>query len=182
MEKKPPLEMTPFDQMVSNDFLQLVKIFLPYLPPPLQRMAGIYVKLTEFQNAIYCFQPPYYHSRRGRLRPEKREMSEMMQEISPYLPGEMQDMMNSFTQAFDMMDMMKDMNLDDFMPGQNMGDLFQAFSAERTDNNERMDGKSESEESGSPETGTDPESSERSQWQERQDTRSSHDVSDHECQ
>ena len=31
MEKKPPLVMTPFDESLTNDFLQLVKIILPYL-------------------------------------------------------------------------------------------------------------------------------------------------------
>ena len=67
MEKKPPLVMTPFDESLTNDFLQLVKIILPYLPDHVQRIAGIYVKLTELMNAFYCFQPPYYHNRRERL-------------------------------------------------------------------------------------------------------------------
>ena len=44
MEKKPPLVMTPFDESLTNDFLQLVKIILPYLPDHVQRIAGIYVK------------------------------------------------------------------------------------------------------------------------------------------
>lgn len=42
MEKKPPLVMTPFDESLTNDFLQLVKIILPYLPDHVQRIAGIY--------------------------------------------------------------------------------------------------------------------------------------------
>ena len=53
MEKKPPLVMTPFDESLTNDFLQLVKIILPYLPDHVQRIAGIYVKLTELMNAFY---------------------------------------------------------------------------------------------------------------------------------
>ena len=36
MEKKPPLVMTPFDESLTNDFLQLVKIILPYLPDHVQ--------------------------------------------------------------------------------------------------------------------------------------------------
>ena len=31
MEKKPPLVMTPFDESLTNDFLQLVKIILPVI-------------------------------------------------------------------------------------------------------------------------------------------------------
>ena len=40
MEKKPPLVMTPFDESLTNDFLQLVKIILPYLPDHVQRIAS----------------------------------------------------------------------------------------------------------------------------------------------
>ena len=68
MEKKPPLKMTPFDLMVTTELLQTMKLMIPYLPPDLQRMAGIYANLSELQNAIYYFQPPYYDSRRRRLR------------------------------------------------------------------------------------------------------------------
>ena len=52
MEKKPPLVMTPFDESLTNDFLQLVKIILPYLPDHVQRIAGIYVKLTELMSQM----------------------------------------------------------------------------------------------------------------------------------
>ena len=55
MEKKPPLVMTPFDESLTNDFLQLVKIILPYLPDHVQRIAGIYVKLTEKESNISLF-------------------------------------------------------------------------------------------------------------------------------
>ena len=68
--------MTPFDESLTNDFLQLVKIILPYLPDHVQRIAGIYVKLTELMNAFYCFQPPYYHNRRGRLRKQEKDPGE----------------------------------------------------------------------------------------------------------
>ena len=55
MEKKPPLVMTPFDESLTNDFLQLVKIILPYLPDHVQRIAGIYVKLTELYECLLLF-------------------------------------------------------------------------------------------------------------------------------
>ena len=83
MEKKPPLVMTPFDESLTNDFLQLVKIILPYLPDHVQRIAGIYVKLTELMNAFYCFQPPYYHNRRGRLRKQEKDPGSMFEAVYP---------------------------------------------------------------------------------------------------
>ena len=67
MEKKPPLVMTPFDESLTNDFLQLVKIILPYLPDHVQRIAGIYVKLTELMNAFYCF-----HAHSFKRQPQPR--------------------------------------------------------------------------------------------------------------
>lgn len=88
MEKKPPLVMTPFDESLTNDFLQLVKIILPYLPDHVQRIAGIYVKLTELMNAFYCFQPPYYHNRRGRLRKQGKDPGSMFEAVVPYLSPE----------------------------------------------------------------------------------------------
>ena len=53
-----------------------------------QRIAGIYVKLTELMNAFYCFQPPYYHNRRGRLRKQEKDPGSMFEAVVPYLSPE----------------------------------------------------------------------------------------------
>lgn len=214
MEKKPPLVMTPFDESLTNDFLQLIKIILPYLPDHVQRMAGIYVKLTELMNAFYCFQPPYYHNRRGRLREQEKDPGSMFEAIAPYLSPEKREMFDSFSGIWQMMEMMKEMdlgdpaNMADFMGAQNMADMmnnFQSeqnvtdmmndfqteqnmtdttnkFQTERIDENERMDGTSGSCESGSAETGADPDGSVESRWQERESTGSGDDVADHRCE
>ena len=156
MEKKPPLVMTPFDESLTNDFLQLVKIILPYLPDHVQRIAGIYVKLTELMNAFYCFQPPYYHNRRGRLRKQEKDPGSMFEAVVPYLSPEKREMFDSFSGIWQMMEMMKEM---DFGDPANMADMMSGFQTERMDENERMDGASGSCESGSAETGADPDSS-----------------------
>ena len=120
MEKKPPLVMTPFDESLTNDFLQLVKIILPYLPDHVQRIAGIYVKLTELMNAFYCFQPPYYHNRRGRLRKQEKDPGSMFEAVVPYLSPEKREMFDSFSGIWQMMEMMKEM---DFGDPANMADM-----------------------------------------------------------
>ena len=120
MEKKPPLVMTPFDESLTNDFLQLVKIILPYLPDHVQRIAGIYVKLTELMNAFYCFQPPYYHNRRGRLRKQEKDPGSMFEAVVPYLSPEKREMFDSFSGIWQMMEMMKEM---DFRDPANMADM-----------------------------------------------------------
>ena len=202
MEKKPPLVMTPFDESLTNDFLQLVKIILPYLPDHVQRIAGIYVKLTELMNAFYCFQPPYYHNRRGRLRKQEKDPGSMFEAVVPYLSPEKREMFDSFSEIWQMMEMMKEMdfgdpaNMADMMSGfqaaqdmtnmmngfqaaQDMTDMMSGFQTERMDENERMDGASGSCESGSAETGADPDSGDESRWQERESAGTGDDVADH---
>lgn len=202
MEKKPPLVMTPFDESLTNDFLQLVKIILPYLPDHIQRIAGIYVKLTELMNAFYCFQPPYYHNRRGRLRKQEKDPGSMFEAVVPYLSPEKREMFDSFSEIWQMMEMMKEMdfgdpaNMADMMNGfqaaldmpdmmsgfqgaQDMPDMMNRFQTERMDENERMDGASGSCESGSAETGADPDSGDESRWQERENAGTGDDVADH---
>lgn len=202
MEKKPPLVMTPFDESLTNDFLQLVKIILPYLPDHIQRIAGIYVKLTELMNAFYCFQPPYYHNRRGRLRKQEKDPGSMFEAVVPYLSPEKREMFDSFSEIWQMMEMMKEMdfgdpaNMADMMNGfqaardmpdmmsgfqavQDTPDIMNRFQTERMDENERMDGTSGSCESGSAETGADPDSGDESRWQERESAGTGDDVADH---
>ena len=47
--------MTPLDQKVSSQSLQLTKLLIPFLPPQNQRMLAIYVKFIEFQNTLSYF-------------------------------------------------------------------------------------------------------------------------------
>ena len=205
MEKKPPLVMTPFDESLTNDFLQLVKIILPYLPDHIQRIAGIYVKLTELMNAFYCFQPPYYHNRRGRLRKQEKDPGSMFEAVVPYLSPEKREMFDSFSEIWQMMEMMKEMDFGDpanmadmmngfqaardmpdmmsgFQAAQNTPDMMSGFQTERMDENERMDGASGSCESGSAEAGADPDSGDESRWQERESIGPGDDVTDRRCE
>ena len=118
------------------------------------------------------------------LSPEKREifdsfsgiwqMMEMMKEMDFGDPANMADMMNGFQAARDMPDMMSG-----FQGSQDMPDMMNRFQTERMDENERMDGASGSCESGSAETGADPDSGDESRWQERESAGTGDDVADH---
>lgn len=203
MEKRPPLKMTPFDMMVTNEAIQMMKLMLPFMPPDLQRMAGMYAKFSELQNAIYYFQPPYYHSRRGRLRQKEFTLTSMLQELGPYLPEEAGQTMDMIAQVMSMMEVMNASG--DGFPGgggfqeggmdfsemakqmltpeqQSMFDMMNAFQSERTDNNERMDEQSCNEESGPCETGADQSSGPADEGEEWEVSGSCYDESDHERQ
>ena len=44
--------MTPFDQYISNQSLQMTKLLIPFLPPQSQRMIAVYVKFLEFRQNL----------------------------------------------------------------------------------------------------------------------------------
>ena len=179
MEKKPPLKMTPFDQMVTSSLLQTMKLLIQYLPPDIQRMAGIYAKVIELENAIYYFQPPYYHSRRGRLRQKELRLDSMIEDLRPYLPPDTVEMLDNLTQAMGMMEMMQNLNMEDIMQTMNMEDVMSAFHMdhsacressdvkEREDEDERLDESSGDEEYRPNQAGTHQECGEPDQREER---------------
>lgn len=172
MEKKPPLKMTTFDSMVTNETLQMIKVMLPYMPLRFQRMAGMYVKFSEFQNAIYYFQPPYYHSRRGRLRQKELSMTSILEDVMPYMSEEEAGQLDTMSQMLSMMEVMGAMqeNTGSSQGGgmdfsemakqmltpeqQAMFDMMDVFQSERMENDERMDEQRGDQGFGSAETGT----------------------------
>ena len=188
MENRPPLKMTPFDLMVTTEFLQTMKLIIPYLPPDFQRMAGIYAKLTELQNAIYYFQPPYYNSRRRRLRQKKLDVHSLMDDLRPYLTKEACDMFDNMEQAVEMMQMMQSMNMEDMMQSQGMSEMsdimkmmntFQNDQKEGSDANERMAEQPGNEEDRSGQAGTDKNSSDADTGEKRKSSCSCDDDADH---
>ncbi|MGN0405390.1 MAG: hypothetical protein ACI4F1_09220 [Bariatricus sp.] len=185
MEKKPPLNMTPFDLMVTTEFLQTMKLMIPYLPPDLQRMAGIYAKLSELQNAIYYFQPPYYDSRRRRLRQKKLDIHSLMEDLRPYLTREACDMFDQVEQAVEMMQMIQSVNMEEMMQSAGMSDMadmmgmMNAFQTERKDSNGRMDEQSCNEKTRSGEAGTDPDCGDADSGEKRESVGSGDDDTDY---
>lgn len=139
MEKRSSILLTPFDQLVTDDFLQMIKLFIPYLPENLRYLAGIYVKMTEFSNAL---------SLRSYPKGTSWSNGSILKEIQPYMPEESQ-------QFFEMFEMMQDMNLSEMMQGMDFGDLSSMFQTEKEEHNERMDESSPTPEFGSSETGAD---------------------------
>lgn len=139
MEKRPSLLLTPFDQMVTDELLQMIKLFIPYLPENLRYLAGIYVKMTEFRRTLAIRSYPGCSF---------TPTNSILKELLPYLPEESR-------QFFEMFEMMQDMDLSGMMQGMDFGDLSNMFQTEREDENGRMDEPSTTSEPGSGETGTD---------------------------
>lgn len=124
--------MTPFDQYISTQSLQMVKLLIPYLPVQSQRMMAVYVKFLEFQRTLSFF----------RSMKQKRNSSEdIFNGIKPYLsPSDLE----SFDQVTNMMNMMsmvqemQNMSDSDFDPMSMMMGMF----AQDTDTEPQKEGES----------------------------------------
>lgn len=138
MKKNAPLKMTPFDLAVTDNHLLTLKLLLPYAPSEFQSMLGIYVKFSEFQNTISYFhqiQTMNLHSSSHDFN-----LDSIMDDLKSYYPNEELETLESVVQAMHMMEMMQNLNMDDWTASSNISNLFQTFHQERKDdNNGNMD-------------------------------------------
>lgn len=107
MEKKPPTPMTPFDEWTVPKELHMLKLLLPYTPVSFRQMLGILIKVIELQHTVQ------YFDRQKNLLHEQDFSSgfsspmKMLEEISPYLPPEQVNMLETFRNMMNIMDMVQ---------------------------------------------------------------------------
>ena len=82
--------MTPFDQYLTTESLQMTKLLIPFLPSQSQRMMAVYVKFLEFQNTF-----TYFHALTGRN----------VNDILSYLPPSYAESVESMQNMMNMMQM-----------------------------------------------------------------------------
>lgn len=139
-------KLTPLDMAVTDEKLQTLKLMLPYVPLEVQPFLGIYVKFAEFQNTVSYFQqfPDRYF---GKCSNQNVSVESIVEDLKEYYPEKNFEMMETFMQAMNMMEMMQNMNTEDMFHNMNMNNIFQVFQQERAEENERMDESSCNEES-----------------------------------
>lgn len=110
MEKRKPLPMTPFDLLTSPGELKMLKLFLPYAPPSVQRMLAFYIKFTELRYTIRYF--GLFSSKEGpkEFSSSSLSLTEILEEIRPYL-GEGGDTLDMILSALQMMEAMQGMDM-----------------------------------------------------------------------
>ena len=95
-------KMTPFDEYISSQSLQIMKLLIPFLPPQNQRMFAVYVKFLELRHTLSFF--------RG-MRQKEHSPENIFDTIKPYIsPSDAE----SFDQMMSMMSMLQEMQN---MPG-----------------------------------------------------------------
>lgn len=115
MESQTP-HLTPFDTIISDGFLQTIKILIPYFPPRMQYMIGLYVKVSELS---------YIMSGQYLAMQKSMDAKSLLSEIEPYLPYESRKMFSEFQEFFDMFEMMQELDLSNI-------DFSNIFQSERS--------------------------------------------------
>ena len=107
MEKKPSTPMTPFDEWTVPRELHILKLLIPYTPAASQQTLGILVKIMELQ---HTFQ--YFQQQKNTLHSQEASAGfssplDMLEEIAPYLPPEQAEMLGTFRNMMNIMDMVQ---------------------------------------------------------------------------
>lgn len=132
MEKQPPRPMTPFDELVVPRQLQMLKLFLPYTPSSNQQFLGVFVKFLELKETMAFFQNSGNNLHTQAFnRSSPPTAMEMLQEIKPYMPPKEAEMMDTFSNMMNIMEMVQMFQGSGADAGGNpfgdMADIFSAF-------------------------------------------------------
>jgi hypothetical protein len=184
MDEKTTRPMTPFDELTIPEEVQMLKLLLPYTPASGQKNIGILIRFLELQHTIQFFR----HSTMGTDVTSSGHSSasflEILEAISPYLAPKDAEMIRTFREFMNIMEMAQtlqsgfsdqeectddgnnsfgNLNPMDLMKGmlspeqQEMFQMYQTmFDQEGAAAHERMDEQSENEEYRSGKTGADP--------------------------
>lgn len=93
--------MTPFDQQISTQSTQMIKLLLPYLPPRIQRMLAVYIKFTELQFTISSFRS---------FRQTAHSTQDIIQEMKPYMPSSACESIDNILNLINMMELFQNMS------------------------------------------------------------------------
>ncbi len=110
--------MTPLDQMVSGESLQLIKAAVPYLPHQGQRLLSVYAKFAELRNTLALFSQPREMS--AMSQPERLSLPpmELLDELARYSGGALRENVKNIQQAFTLALAMKEMSAQEMQGGE----------------------------------------------------------------
>lgn len=98
-------KMTPFDSLISPRQLQLLKLFIPYIPIKSQRMLAVYAKFMELKYTLQFFQG-FQKDIHAQTCPNPISSPfDMLDEIRPYLSEDEQNRLDSFANLLSMMEL-----------------------------------------------------------------------------
>lgn len=135
MQRYPPKPMTPFDENVTTQQLQLMKLLLPYFPIQFRKTFAFYIKFTELQNTLKYF--PHMNSSFKSIS----QPFDILEDFRPYLSEQDLTSIDSVLSILNMMEMMKSMDTD-FMPDisgfGDMSDIMNMMNSFQPENDKNM--------------------------------------------
>ena len=108
MNENESLKMTPLDQMLSSESLQVLKAAVPYAPPPMQKFLSVWSKIQELRNALRLF-PKTTDMQAMSIDTPKPSAFDMLSEISQFAGGQTKENLENITSALSAMQMFQAM-------------------------------------------------------------------------
>lgn len=99
-------KMTPLDQMVCQDHLQMLKAAIPYLPQSNQKFLSIYAKIMELSHTISYFQQPLPEIAKMDSSLSMQPM-DMLQELRNYMSDATKNRIDQLLFAFNTIQLMQ---------------------------------------------------------------------------
>ncbi len=101
MEDPTLTPMTPLDNLVSDDTLQMMKAALPYLPPRQAQMLAVLAKFQELKNTL-SLHPSESDSFRAMSTSSSRDDASLLNDLKTYGGEKGKQMVNNVQQMKDM--------------------------------------------------------------------------------
>lgn len=113
------ISQTRFDQLVSDDQSQMLKAFIPYLPPRSQQVLSVFTKVRELSNTMALFQgrPPEMQI----CASPSASPSDLLNDIRKFSYGRSREQIDQISNFLVMMQLMQVMNSSDTEEGDSSG-------------------------------------------------------------
>lgn len=108
--------MTPLDQMLTSESLQIIKAAVPYAPPHIQQILSVCAKLQELKTALTLF-PRSESLQAMSADPPKVSAADMLSEISRFAVGSSRDSMESLSRALNTVQILQTMQTEESPDG-----------------------------------------------------------------
>ena len=168
MEKNGHEKITAFDTLFTTNHIQMLKILMPYLEPPMQKQMAVYIKYLELRYAMSCLDShPHelYGCAGGHNNPlggsgpfakEEFHIGKICSELIPYCTDEEKQKVEQLSGLFRSMEMYKEMSqtfeaMKEFMPDFSP-DLLSGFMQNQTAAGSSAAARMENENPGEPDS------------------------------
>ncbi|MCI5649794.1 MAG: hypothetical protein ACI4EG_12735 [Fusicatenibacter sp.] len=100
-------KMTPLDQMIAQDQLQMLKAAIPYSNPKVQPILSVFAKCLELERTISLFSQPMELSMMSENNHPDANPIDMLNDIARFATGERKETLDTLIQTFETFQLMR---------------------------------------------------------------------------